>query len=147
MNDLQTCTEKQVMTVKEIAEALGVSTDTVKNCIRRIMPMKMHHGKTTLLNKQEIAMVSKDIANNTDVQKQIKGTDFMTIRNIADILNVSYSAVYRVVSKLFPEKMQNGKTALLNEQEVACISKELKGDYHTSQMTFSAGEKVRELRG
>ena len=31
------------MTVREVAEAMGVSLDTIKNCIRRIMPNKMQH--------------------------------------------------------------------------------------------------------
>ena len=67
----------------------------------------------------------------------------MTVKEVANALGVSYSSVYRAVTKLFPDKMQNGETTYLNEKEVACISKELKGDYHTSQMTFSAGEKVK----
>lgn len=142
MNELALEIEK-AMTMQEIAQAMGVSKDTVRNCVRRIFPAKMKQGKTAYFDEKEIACISKDIANNTDIQKQIKGTNFMTIRNIADVLNVSYSAVYRVVSKLFPDKMENGKAVYLNEQEIACVSKALKGDYHTSQMTFSAGEKVK----
>lgn len=141
MNELTT---EKTMTVREVAEALRVSTDTIKNCIRRIMPNRMENGKTTYLTKVEVACISKDIANNTDVQKQINSNgSFMTIRNVADVLGISYSAVYRVVEKHFPEKMKNGKQTLLNEKEVAIISKELKGDYHTSQLTFSVGEKVK----
>lgn len=71
MNNLQTCTEKQVMTVKEVAEAMGVSTDTVKNCIRRSMPEKMQHGKTTFLNEQEVAMISKELKSNVQVTNQL----------------------------------------------------------------------------
>ena len=141
MNEL---TKEKTMTVKELAEALGVSLDTVKNSIRRIMPNKMQNGKTTYLNEVEVAAISSDIANNTDVQKQINNNGkFMSIRNIADVLGISYSAVYRAVEKHFPEKMENGKQTLLNENEVAIISKELKDTYHTAQMTFSAGEKVK----
>lgn len=141
MNELTT---EKTMTVREVAEALGVSTDIIKNCIRRIMPNRMTNGKTTYLTEVEVACISKDIANNTDVQKQINSNgSFMTIRNVADVLGISYSAVYRVVKKHFPEKMKNGKQTLLNEKEVAIISKELKGDYHTSQLTFSVGEKVK----
>jgi len=67
----------------------------------------------------------------------------MTVKEIAQAMGVSYSSVYRAIEKHFPEKMENGKQTFLNESEVAIISKELKGDYHTSQMTFSAGEKVK----
>lgn len=137
-------TEK-VMTVKEVASALGVSKDTILNCIKRILPNKLEHGKTTFLNEQEVACISKELKNNTSVQQQIDNNGkFMTIRNVADVLNVSYSSVYRAVCKLFPDKTKNGKLSILNEIEVSRISKELKSDYHTAQLTFSAGEKVRK---
>lgn len=132
------------MTVREVAEAMGVSKDTVLNCIKRIMPNILQHGKTTYLDEKEVAFISKELKNNTDVQKQIdKQDNFMTIRGIADIFNISYSSVYRVIEKLFPNKMKNGEVTKLNEKEVALISKELKGDYHIAQKTFSAGEKVK----
>lgn len=54
------------MTVREVAEAMGVSYDTIKNCIRRIMPNKMQHGKTTYLNEKEVTCISKELKNNTD---------------------------------------------------------------------------------
>lgn len=79
MNDL---TSEKVMTVKEVAEAMGVSNDTIKNCIRRIMPDKMANGKTTYLNEKEVASISKELkANNTvtdrltyEVSSQVKST-------------------------------------------------------------------------
>lgn len=100
--------------------------------------------ETTFFDEQEVACISKELKNNTSVQQQIDSNGkFMTIRNVADVLNVSYSAVYRAVCKLFPDKMKNGRLSILNEIEVSAISKELKGDYHISQLTFSAGEKVK----
>ena len=114
MNEVSTEVTTQSMTVREVADILSVSTDTVKNCIRRILPNKMQNGKTTYLTKGEIACISKDIANNTDVQKQINNEGkFMTIRNVADVLGISYSAVHRAVEKHFPSKLQNGKQTLL----------------------------------
>lgn len=143
MNNLTTVTGK-TMTVKEVALAMGVSNDTVKNCIRRVMPNKMQNGKTTYLSESELALIKKDLFNNTNVQQQINNNGkFMTIRNVADSLDVSYSAVYRAVCKLFPDKTKNGKLSMLNEIEVSQISRELKTDYHTAQLTFSAGEKVK----
>ena len=70
MNVLVNTSEK-TMSVKEIAKAMGVSTDTVKNCIRRIMPGKMQHGKTTFLNEQEVAMISKELKSNAQVTNQL----------------------------------------------------------------------------
>ena len=134
----------KTMTVKEVASALGVSADTIKNCIRRILPNKMQNGKTTYLNESEAALIKKDLFNNTNVQQQINDNGkFMTIRNVADSLDVSYSSVYRAVCKLFPDKTKNGKLSMLNEIEVSQISRELKTDYHTAQLTFSPAEKVK----
>lgn len=143
MNNLTTVTGK-TMTVKEISNALGVSKDTVLNCIKRTMPELLQPGKTTYLSESELALIKKDLFNNTNVQQQINNNGkFMTIRNVADSLDVSYSAVYRAVCKLFPDKTKNGKLSMLNEIEVSKISRELKTDYHTAQLTFSAGEKVK----
>ena len=144
--NLTAVTEK-MMTVREVAMAMGVSTDTVKNCIRRIMPNKMQNGKISFLNESEVALIKKDIFNNTNVQQQIDNSGkFMTIRNVADSLDVSYSSVHRAVCKLFPDKTKNGKLSMLNEIEVSQISRELKTDYHTAQLTFSAGEKVKNTK-
>lgn len=54
----------------------------------------------------------------------------MTVKQVAETFEVSPEAIKQVVRKLFPNKMQNGKTTLLNEQEVACISKEMKTSFH-----------------
>lgn len=58
----------------------------------------------------------------------------MTVKQVAETFEVSPEAIKQVVRKLFPNKMQNGKTTLLNEQEVACISKEMKTSYHLAKV-------------
>lgn len=132
------------MTVKEVANTIGVSYSTVNNCVKRLFPDSVKNGITTCFSFKRVACISKDISNNTNVQCQINNNNnFMTLRNIADVFNVSYSSVYRIVNKLFPEKIQNGKITYFNEIEVSAISRELKSDYHVSQLTFSAGEKVK----
>lgn len=45
-----------------------------------------------------------------------------------------------------PNKMQNGKTTILNEQEIAMISKELKSNAQvTNQLTYEAGSQVMNM--
>jgi transposase len=128
MNEVTSKSEK-MMSIKEIAQMLGVSYDTIKNSVKRLFPEAVKNGKRTLLNETQIACISKDIVNNTDVQKQINNNGkFMTIRNIADALGVSYDTINRCVKRIFPNKLQHGKTAYFDENEVACISKELKGN-------------------
>lgn len=68
MNELSLFQQpEKTMTVKEIADVMGVSTDTIKNCIRRVYPDKMQNGKTTYLNEKEVACISFELKNNNSV--------------------------------------------------------------------------------
>lgn len=73
--------------------------------------------------------------NELSTRKQPKA---MTVKEIASATGASSSAVNRAITKLFPNKKQNGKTTFLNQKEVAIVSKELKGHHNL----FST-EKVR----
>lgn len=61
----------------------------------------------------------------------------MTVKEVANVMETSVKTIQRSIEKLFPGKMQNGKTTFLNEEEVACISKELKNSYHLAQLAPS----------
>jgi hypothetical protein len=54
----------------------------------------------------------------------------MTVKEEASAMGVSYSSVDRAITKLFPDKKQNGKATFLNEYEVSLISKEIKGHHN-----------------
>lgn len=69
-------TSEKMMNVRAIAEAMGVSKDTVKNCIRRLFPQKMQHGKETLLNEAEVTLLLEEIKNNKSVMSH--STDEVT---------------------------------------------------------------------
>lgn len=136
MNELTT---EKAMTIKEVAEALGVSYDTVNNCIKRIMPNKLKHGKTTYLNEFEVSEISKELKNNSavlahqtvEVTSTVKNTTTektMTMQEIADIFKVSKDTIRNCVRRIMPNKMQERKTAYFNESEVSAISKELKSN-------------------
>ena len=68
--ELQT-REPKAMTVKEVSEALGVSKDTILNCIKRTMPDKVQHGKTTFLDEKEVACISRELKTNCKVTEQL----------------------------------------------------------------------------
>ena len=61
MKDLIT---RDLMTVKEVAEALNVSAELVTKKIREIFPEKMQMGKTTYLNEKEVTAISLTIKEN-----------------------------------------------------------------------------------
>ncbi len=55
---------EKTMTVKEVSEVLGVSTDLIKKRVRELFPNKMENGKTTFLNETEITAIKKRIEQN-----------------------------------------------------------------------------------
>jgi len=136
---------EKVMTVKEIADILGVSTDTIKNCIRRIMPEKMQNGKTTFLNEQEVTMISKELKSNTfvsshqtyEVSSQVKNTTidkFSTVKELAEELHVAEQTVKntiyelrQVVGAVFDNIERNSQGGyLLNEKQATAIKLKLR---------------------
>ena len=101
--------KENVMTVKEVAEALGVSTDTVKNCIRRIMPNKMQNGKTTYINEVEASCISRELKNNTKVTEQLTYEAASQVKNSTtrlEILENYKSATEALVKMLEAEKAE-----------------------------------------
>lgn len=64
----------------------------------------------------------------------------MTVKEVAAAIGVPYPTVARNVRELFPDAVQNGKTTLLNESQVATLSKSLKMSHNshigTDKVTF-----------
>jgi hypothetical protein len=68
----------------------------------------------------------------------------MTVKEVAGALGISYDSANNAVKRLFPNIIKNGVQTVLGENQVACISKELKQNTQvTNQMTFEAGSKVK----
>lgn len=135
------------MTVREVAEAMSVSLDTIKNCIRRIMPNKMQHGKTTYLDEKEVAFISKELKNNSQVLNQltyepasrVKNTTTeleenrtITVKELAEELHVSKQTIRNIVQELFdPAKVlwqvvNGGNTLLLTYEQATAIKLKLR---------------------
>lgn len=64
MNDLSI--EKK-MTVREIAEILGVTPEAIKKHIRKFFPDKIQKGKTTYLDEKEITLIKMKMLHTTQV--------------------------------------------------------------------------------
>jgi phage antirepressor YoqD-like protein len=60
------------MTVKEVANALGVSADTIKISVREVYPGLMQNGVTTILNEEQVTAVKMNLRKNSQVQNQPK---------------------------------------------------------------------------
>lgn len=57
----------------------------------------------------------------------------MTIREVAEALNVSIELITKKIRELFPDKMETGKTTYLNETEVTAINLTIKQNPHLVQ--------------
>lgn len=106
---------EKTMTTKEVAEVLGVSTDTIKNCIRRIMPDKMQNGKTTFLNEQEVTMISKELKSNTFVLSHQTYEVSSQVKNTTTRLEVL--ANYKAATQAMIELLEAEKAELQAENE------------------------------
>lgn len=63
--------ENNLISIKDLANQLKTSEDTIKNCIKRIMPNKMRNGIKTLLNETETSFIINELKNNQKVVEQL----------------------------------------------------------------------------
>lgn len=89
-------------------------------------------------------METMKMGNKKMTELQAREPKTMTVKEVASAMGVSYSAVDRAVTKLFPDKKQNGRTTFLNQEEVSAISKELKG-HHNLFSTEKVKSAVTDL--
>lgn len=111
--------KKSFMTVKQVAEALGISNDTVKNCIRRVMPEKMKNGKTTYLNKEEVACISKELKSNTQVLNHLTYEASSQVKNSTTELEVISNALnaFNALQNLYNQKEAEYKATIENQNK------------------------------
>ena len=128
MNNLTTITEK-TMTVKEVANALGVSKDTVLNCIKRTMPNLLQHGKTTYLNEAQVACISKELKNNKVV------TDRLTVEVSSTVKNTTTNI----------EILENYKKA--NDDFVALLNRMYEEEKQRREIAEKSLNRIADGRG
>lgn len=115
MNELTT---EKTMTVREVAEALGVSTDTIKNCIRRIMPNRMESRKTTYLTEFEVSAISKELKNNTSVLSHQSDEVSSSVKNTTTDLEILNNAMVALadLKRLYDRKEAEYKATIETQQ-------------------------------
>jgi phage antirepressor YoqD-like protein len=69
MNDL---TKEKTMTVKEVAETLNVSIETITQKIRELFPDKMKQGKTTYLNEIEVTAIKINSVKKYEAETELE---------------------------------------------------------------------------
>lgn len=69
VNDLPTrpIIQGDGMTIREVAEALGVSRDLIEKRVRELMPDRMRQGETTFLSESEVTAIKLRIEQNSSL--------------------------------------------------------------------------------
>ncbi len=78
-------TAERTMTVREVAEALGVSRSLIEKRIRELFPGRMKHGRTTHLDEAEVTIISLRIKENPVLFDKAN-----SINRVNDLLGTSY---------------------------------------------------------
>lgn len=106
---------KNIMTMQEIAEAMGVSKDTIRNCVRRIFPAKMQQGKTAYFDESEVACISKELKSNTHALSYQTSEVTSQVKNTTTRLEVL--ANYKAATQAMLELLEAEKAELQAENE------------------------------
>lgn len=108
------------MTVREVAESLGVSYDTINNSVKRLFPDIVKNGKTTYLNEAQIACISKELKNNVQVTNQLTFEAGSKVKNTTTELEIISNAVsaFNALKELYARKEAELKSVIENQQKV-----------------------------
>jgi phage antirepressor YoqD-like protein len=63
---------EKTMTVREVAEALGMSTDTIYNSAKELFPQLFKNGKAAYLSEEQVTAVKMNLRKNSEVSAQPK---------------------------------------------------------------------------
>ena len=109
---------EKTMTMQEIADAMGVSKDTIRNCVRRVFPDKMKQGKTAYFNEAEVALISKELKSNTYVSSQLTVEAGATVKNTTTELEViaNYKQATEALITMLNAKNEELKKQLIEQQ-------------------------------
>jgi biotin operon repressor len=118
LNTEQAAAVKQSMTLtvspEKLAKQLGCGPNILRRCVQELFPGITKFRETTLLNAEQAAAVKKRIAREDGC---------LNITEAADLLGVHVLKIKKCIRELFPEFTQQGKTLLLNTEQVAAIKK------------------------
>lgn len=119
MNELTT---EKTMTMQEIADIFKVSKDTIRNCVRRIMPNKMQERKTAYFNESEVSAISKELKSNTFVISHLTEEDSSAVANVTTKLEIiaNYKqATDALIAMLNAEKAELQATIGMQKTKIA----------------------------
>ena len=123
---------EKTMTMQQIADAIGVSYDTINRCVKRIFPDKLQHGKVAHFDEKEVACISKELKNNTSVLSHQTVAVSATVKNSTTRTEILEN--YKAATQAFVELIAAEKEELRKRAELAESS--------LSRLTNASGEKT-----
>lgn len=115
-------TAEKTMTTKEVAQALGVSYDTINNSVKRLFPKIVKNGKTTFLNEMQVACISRELKSNAKVTEQLTFEAGSKVKNAVTAMELQqnfYQAAQAYAKYLEAEKArleeENKRLSVENE--------------------------------
>jgi len=88
MNELSV---EKTMTIKEVSEVLGVTSQAVTKHVKAYYPEKLHKGKTTNLNEQEITFIKSKMKHTTKVVSSKTNLEKKMI--VAEAMKIIYDEI------------------------------------------------------
>lgn len=142
-NEISIKGQSRTMTVKEVASAMGVSKDTILNCIRRTIPNKVQHGKTTFLDEKEVACISKELKTNCKVTEQLTVEAGSTVKNTTTDLEVleNYKKANDAFVALLERKYEEEKAARVKAEQTNAILMHVNKTYTATEIAKELGMK------
>lgn len=135
----------KLMTVKELAKVLNVSTDLIKKRIRELFPDKMENGKTTYLTEKEVTAVKLRIQENSSLSTYDDRDRLVSMpkTKLEEDLLIQQAMQIQAnrVSLLTAENEQLKNEKLLNAPKVALADESIR-DVNTHYSITNAGKQI-----
>lgn len=108
------------MTMQEIADALGVSKDSIRNCVRRIMPDKLKQGKTAFFDEIDVSRISMELKQNNHVSSQITSEAVSQVKNTTTELEIISNAIraFSALQELYNRKEAEYKATIAHQERI-----------------------------
>ena len=96
----------KTMTVKEVAEVLGVSRDSIERTINALYPQKMKKGVTTFLNEKEVTEIKNTLAQHHNLRSTAEVKNAVTNLDKVETIAKAIGYLQEMIAELEAENEQ-----------------------------------------
>jgi phage antirepressor YoqD-like protein len=127
----QTAIIEKTMAVSDIAKALGVSYDSANNAVKRCFPTIVKNGIQTKLNEKQVAYISRELKQNTQVTNQMTFEAGSKVKNTQTELEILDNAMKAMIDlqNLYNLKESEYKE-IIARKDARLIEQQPKADFY-----------------